>query len=238
MATTSHRMIDGSMLTVSSPDQNLGKPVSTFGWIHVGSLGESHPFMVQPPGYSYTLEQNMPPMPDGTDVGAVSEFTIKSGVLRVADVMIPTSYGVERHMTIGAWEGQQGCVWTSRSNSSVPEMIAMFDSLDFVSSTEGVYFLSDLDPAPRPPRCIKELTDFAVVTFAPLTQDAISKLPSDPGEIVAHGELYRVSDDMKALMLVTSSTVVTVDPLDRDEVVADEFASKVAELDAMWQAPQ
>jgi len=236
MNDATHLMIDGSHLVVSA-DLDLSSPVSTFGWVYVEALGRAHPFQIQPPGYTYNLEKNvLPLLPSSIEVGPINEFSMKGGILRIVEGTVKQQKGVNQ-ITVGAWEGETGCIWTSRTECAVAQMIGIFDSVDFMSSDDGVCFTSPIDPTLRAPRCIKEIPDFAVVTVTPLIDSEIKRLPGHRGARVNHGDLYRVRRGGASLMLVTASALAIVDPRDRSQFDEDALVDRTAEMEISWNSP-
>lgn len=232
MQSVSHAMIDGALLRMSAAG-DLGLPPDCFGRVRVPALNQAHRFEVHRAGFSYQMERQPPPLPNGTILGPVSEFSLRGGTLRTIQVDAPHPHGWMRHLTIGSWEGTNGCIWTSKDNSTVDEMVAIYESVEFVDSTNGVYFTSPIEPDFRGPSCLKEIRGDVLLEIWPLTPARINNLPAGDGTPVPGGALYRVSQESSALLLVTDSVQVAIEPLD-EKLSEAQYMAIVDSLRVDW----
>jgi len=233
-----HAMIDGSMLSLSAEVELVDLTVTPdcFGRVHVPVLNEVHRFEVHRPGFGHRMVAEPPPLPEGTTIGPVNEFSMKGGTLLAVEVAAPHPHGWMRHITVGSWEGTNGCIWTSRSHASIDEIVAIYDSVEFVDSAHGVYFTSPIEPDFRHPSCMKDIGSRALLVIRPLTRERQRQLPAEQGLATVGGALYRVNDTSPAFLLVTQTVHAVIDPLEPD--LSEEGLLDLARsLTIEWNAP-
>jgi hypothetical protein len=176
---------------------------------------QSHPFMIFPPGHSSVMEKAVRSGAKEVAILSVEEYRVKNGTLRVAEVRVPASTGGTRELTVGAWEGETGCLSTSLTGLVRDRLIAVFDSLEFSPRRGGLAIDSPVTPQPRAPEVVKEIPDLGILSVRPAIASELERVPKARGFTTDAGELFRVSKTGDALLLVTPTAVVTVTPLQR-----------------------
>lgn len=79
---------------------------------------------------------------------------------------------------------------------------------------------------PRPPELLQEVRELGVLAIRPAVAVELERIPRAAGHRTRHGELFRVSSDSRALLLLGKSSVVRFQPhadapLDRLSEVVD-----------------
>jgi hypothetical protein len=70
---------------------------------------------------------------------------------------------------------------------------------------------------PRPPQIIKEIPGLGVVSAQPAVASVLERVPRERGMVTNTGELFRVSTSSRALLFVSRSSVVDINPFERDD---------------------
>ena len=206
-----HLSIDGSVVRVDA-DADLGTGATATGWAVVPALSQAHPFTIYPPGHSTVVEEATRATRGDLRLQEPEEFSLKGGRLRVAEVDLPTATGGTRRLTVGAWEGERGCLTTSLIGSLRDRLVEVFDSLEFSERAEGLAIDSPVTSRPREPEVIKEIPGAGVLRMQPAISTVLDRIPRARGHAVGGGELFRVRSTSNAVTLVTESAVVTVKP--------------------------
>ncbi|MGH9150269.1 MAG: hypothetical protein ACRD0F_08005 [Acidimicrobiales bacterium] len=207
-----HLAIDGSLVSVEA-DADLSSDVTAAGWAMVPAMMRAHPFASFPAGHSSRLEDAVRSDRADVQVGPAEEYAMKGGTLRVAQVELPAATGGARVLTVGAWEGQYGCLTTSISRAHPASLVEVFDTLDFDESRRGLRIKSRVLPQPRPPEVLKEIPGVGLLNIRPATSTELEACPRARGALARHGELFRIRATSNALMFITATAVVRVDPL-------------------------
>jgi hypothetical protein len=93
----------------------------------------------------------------------------------------------------------------------------VFNSLEFSPRRGGLAIDSPVTPQPRAPQVVKEIPGFGVLTVRPAITSELERVPKSRGFATDFGELFRVRQASNALLLVTRSAVVGVNPAGRKE---------------------
>lgn len=208
-----HVAIDGSTVAIEA-DADLNTGATAAGWAIVPSLMRSHPFTIHPAGHSAIVERHVRASVPGLKLRMVEEVSLKDGRLRIVEVEIPTATGVPRRLTVGAWEGQTGCLSTSLVGHDKFRLVEVFDTLQFGRcGGRGLAIESPVVAQPRPPELIKEIPGLGVLSIRPALAAELERVPKASGLMTGHGELFRHRAQRAALLYVSPSAVVRVAPL-------------------------
>jgi hypothetical protein len=211
-----HLAIDGSVVSIDA-DADLEQTQATAtGWAVVPSLRKSHPFTIFPAGHSAVVEEAVGKIKE-IKIKKIDEYSTKGGKLRVAEVHIPAATGGTRRLTVGAWEGEIGCLTTSLVGDEANRLIEIFDTLDFSERHNGLAINSPVTARPREPEVIKEVPKVGVFSIKPAISSTLERVPRARGLPIAGGELFRMREASNAVMLVTESAVVSIKPLSDDD---------------------
>jgi hypothetical protein len=140
-------------------------------------------------------------------------YQLKNGTLRVAEIRLPTATGSTHQLTVGAWEGETGCLSTSLRGREPNRLVEVFDTLQFSPRRGGLSIDSPVMPQPRAPEVIKEIQALGILSARPAIAGELERVPKARGFSMESGELFRIRKNSNALMLVTRSAVVTVHPV-------------------------
>jgi hypothetical protein len=226
-----HLAIDGSIVMIEA-DGDLSTGATATGWVITPALMRAHPFATHPPGHSRVVEDAVRGNFSDVEILNVDEFSLKDGTLRVAEARIPTATGVERTLTVGAWEGEHGCLATSVRGSDRDGISEMFDSLRFSDRPQGVAVDAPVTVRPRPPEVAKEIPGVGVLAIRPASRSELERVPRQPGLRVRHGELFRIRQGRRAMLYVSPSVVATIDP--GEDVDEDRLTYTVEGLRITW----
>jgi len=222
--------IDGSVVSVEA-DADLATPVTCTGWAIAPSLMQAHPFTVYPPGFSKVMEDAVRTNFSEVEFLSDEEFSLKGGTLRVGEVEAPRDGGPQR-LTVGAWEGRNGCLTTSLSGGKRSRLVEVFDTLQFTDSERGVYVDSPVQTRPRPPEVIQEVPELGVLAIRPAVASELERVPRAEGRSTRHGEVFRVRSDSNALLFLGRASVVRIQPHTAD--ADDRLAEVVEGLRVEW----
>lgn len=206
-----HLSIDGSVVAIEA-DAELAAEATATGWAIVPSLMQAHPFAIYPSGHSTVVEETMRTSFPDLEVGQTEEFSLKGGRLRIAEVQLPTATGESRTLTVGAWEGERGCLTTSLVGSRRDRLVEVFDTLRFSERRRGLAIDSPVTPRPREPEVVKEIPEAGVLTVRPAIASTLERIPRSRGRTTEWGELFRIRAASNAVTLVTKSAVVDIQP--------------------------
>jgi hypothetical protein len=220
-----HLAIDGSIVSIEA-DADLSTNATATGWAIVPSLMKGHPFSISPAGHSARVEETVKSSFPTVQVTEMEDYSLKGGTLRVATVRLPTATGGPRDLTIGAWEGRDGCLVTSLVGTETERMVEVFDTLHFREYRRGLAIDSPVLPQPRAPEVIKEIPGLGVLGIRPAISSELERLPRSGGYASGNGVLFRIRASSNALVFVNNSTVARIDPLQR---VADRAMLAIAE---------
>ncbi|HEU4795280.1 MAG TPA: hypothetical protein VFT02_06595 [Pyrinomonadaceae bacterium] len=209
-----HMAIDGSIVSIEA-DADLSTQSTASGWAIVPSLMRAHPFVAYPPGHSDRVEKMVREnIPDVT-VRWTEDYSLKGGRLRVAEVTLPTATNGKRNITVGAWEGRRGCLTTSLTGSERDRVVEIFDTLKFSERAGGIGIDSPVTPRPREPEVLKEIPRLGVLNIRPAIASTLERVPRTKGRVTNHGELFRFRQSSNAMLFVSPSAVVRIDPLQK-----------------------
>jgi hypothetical protein len=211
-----HMAIDGSIVSIEA-DADVSTQSTAAGWAIVPSLMRAHPFVAYPPGHSETVEKMVSENFPEISVRWTEEYSVKGGRLRVAEVNLPTATGGKRNLTVGAWEGRRGCLTTSLTGSERDRLVEIFDTLQFSERDKGIAINSPVTPRPREPEVLKEIPGLGVLNIRPAIPSTLERVPRSKGRVTNHGELFRFRKSGDALLFVSPSAVVRIDPLQKAE---------------------
>lgn len=206
-----HLSIDGSVVSIEA-DAELAAGATATGWAIVPSLMQAHPFAIYPSGHSAAVEETVRASFPDLEMGPPEEFSLKGGRLRVAEVRLPTATGESRTVTVGAWEGERGCLTTSLVGSRRDHLVEVFDTLRFSERRGGLAIDSPVTPRPREPELIKEIPEAGVLSVRPAIASTLERIPRARGRVTEWGELFRIRAASNAVTLVTKSAVVDIQP--------------------------
>jgi hypothetical protein len=226
-----HLAIDGSVVSFEA-DADLTTQATATGWVIVPSLMRAHPFTIYPAGHSAVIEEAVRSYFPAFKILSVEEYSLKAGKLRVAEVKLPTATNGIRELSVGAWEGRSGCLSTSLVGLHRARLVEVFDSLQFNERSRGIAIQSPVTPRPREPMVIKEIPELGVLDVRPAIPSTLERIPKARGQMTAHGEFFRVRATSSALMYVTPSAVVRIDPLDKADTRA--MLAVAQELRVEW----
>jgi hypothetical protein len=148
---------------------------------------------------------------------STEEYHLKNGTLRLAEVRVPTATEGTRELTVGAWEGEAGCLSTSLPGRERNRLVEMFDNLQFSPRRGGLAIDSPVMAQPRAPEVIKEIPHVGILSVRPAVASELERVPKARGFVTDSGELFRLRQASDALLLVTRSTVVSINPVQRGE---------------------
>lgn len=228
-----HTAIDGSTVAIEA-DADLNTDATATGWAIVPSLMRAHPFTVQPAGHSTVVERHARSSVPGLKLRMVEEVSLKDGQLRIAEVEVPTATSVPRRLTVGAWEGQAGCLTTSLVGHDKFRLVEVFDTLQFGRcGSRGLAIASLVVARPRSPELIKEIPGLGVLSIRPALAAELERVPRASGLMTGRGELFRHRAQSPALVYVSPSAVVRVAPL-RDSCGGDDLLRIARSLRIEW----
>jgi hypothetical protein len=225
-----HLAIDGSVVSIDA-DADISTQATASGWAVVPSLRQAHPFTIYPPGHSAVVEKAVKKI-KAIDVGKPADYSTKGGELRVAEVQIPTATGGIRTLTVGAWEGEKGCLTTSLVGSQSDRLIEIFDTLNFSERSNGLAIDSPVVVRPREPEVVKEVPKVGILGIRPAIPSILERVPRAQGFPTVGGELFRVRAAGDAVMLVTESAVVSIKPT--SDVDTQDMMAAVENLRVEW----
>ena len=236
-----HMAIDGSIVSIEA-DADLSSQSTAAGWAIVPSLMRAHPFVAYPPGHSDRVEKMVRENFPDISVRWTEEYSVKGGRLRVAEITMPTATGSKRSVTVGAWEGRRGCLTTSLRGSEKDRLVEVFDTLRFSERAGGIAIDSPVTPRPREPEVLKEIPRLGVLNIRPAIASTLERVPRNKGRVTNHGELFRFRQSSNALLFVSPSAVVRIDPLQKEQGTQIAKPRKLsakesAELKASAQQP-
>lgn len=209
-----HLAIDGSVVSIEA-DADLSTQATTAGWAIVPSLMRAHPFAAYPAGHSDTVEKMVRDNFPEINVRWTEDYSVKGGRLRVAEVNMPTATNGRRSITVGAWEGRAGCLTTSMVGTERDRLVEAFDTLQFSERARGLVIDSPITPRPREPMVIKEIPRLGVLNIRPALRSSLESVPRAKGRVTSGGELFRFRKASNALLFVSPSAVVRIDPLQK-----------------------
>jgi hypothetical protein len=227
-----HLAIDGSAVSFEM-DADLGTSATATGWAIVPYLMRSYPLATHPPRHSHIVERAIRSTFPKVEVLSVEEFGLKGGTLRIGHVRVPVSTGGTRELIVGAWEGESGCLTTSLTGGTREDLIQVFDTLQFTPGRNGISVDSPVLATPRPPQVIKEVPRLGVVTVQPAVASVLDRVPRARGFATSAGELFRVNSTSRALLLVTRSTVVDINPFEKQD--PDQVLEAAGALRVDWR---
>jgi hypothetical protein len=173
----------------------------------------AHPFTVTPAGHSRAVEQAVQAVPEVVKILSNHEYRLKNGVLRVAEVRVPGIPGSTRELTVGAWDGEAGCLSTSLRGRDPNRLVEVFNSLAFGPRRGGLAVDSPVMAQPRAPEVLKEIPNVAVLAVRPAVASELERVPKARGFATDSGELFRLRKASDALLYVNRSVVATVNPI-------------------------
>jgi hypothetical protein len=225
-----HLSIDGSVVSVEA-QADLGTKATATGWAIVPALARAHPFTIYPPGHSNVVEKNVRTV-SPLNVQPTEDFSLKGGQLRIAEVEMPTATGRTRRLTVGAWEGRQGCLITSLVGSQRDRLIEVFDTISFSERPGGLAIDSPVTARPREPEVVKEIPGVGILSILPAIATVLETLPRARGRAAAGGELFRIRASSNAVTLVSGSAVVSIKPT--PEVDTQQMLAVAEDLRVEW----
>ena len=226
-----HLAIDGSVVAIEA-DADLRSNATATGWAIVPSLMRAQPFTISPPGHIAVVEENVRASVPTVNILSTEDFSLKGGRLRIAEVELPTSTNGTRNLTVGGWEGTTGCLITSMVGLERERLVEVFDTLRFSERRRGLAIDSPITPRPREPRVIKEIPELGVLNIAPAIASTLERIPKSRGRVTNNGEFFRFRETSNALMFVSNSAVVRIDP--RPEVNTQEMMAVAQDLRIEW----
>lgn len=226
-----HLAIDGSIVSIEA-DADVRTGATATGWAIVPSLMRTHPFTISPAGHSGVIEDAVRGGAGDVAIGDAADFSVKGGRLRIVEVTLPTATQGERTLTVGAWEGERGCLTTSLIGSQPERLVEVFDTLAFAERSRGLAIDSPVTARPREPEVITEVPELGVLCIQPAISSVLERIPRARGHRTSHGELFRIRATSNALTLVTSSAVTVIQPL--DEGSPDELMGLAESLQIEW----
>lgn len=158
-------------------------------------------------------------LPIGVAVSDIREVSMKDRRLVTAEVTMAQPLGMAPSVSRwAAWEGNSGCITTSRQDASHDELVALFAATPFheSQSAPGIVVDAPIDNALRPIRGAALVGGVAIVELQPRIPEVDALIPIGPGAVVDGGELYRTGRDAKSLLLVTETAVVFLRPFDEN----------------------
>jgi len=227
-----HLAIDGSVVSFEA-DSDLGAGATATGWVMTPSLMRSHPFATYPPKHSYIAERAIRSSFRDINVVGADEMGLKGGTLRVGQFRLSLATGGTRELVVGAWESDSGCMTTSLSGVTRETLIEAFDTLQFTAHRTGISIDSPVVATPRAPQVIKEIPGLGVVSAQPAVASVLDRVPRERGLVTNHGELFRINSSSRALLFVSRSSVVDINPFERDD--PDQALRTAANLRVEWR---
>ncbi len=226
-----HLALDGAVIGIEA-QADLSAGATATGWAIVPSLMRAHPFTICPAGHSQAFADHALSNFTAMNIVSTTDYSLKGGSLRVAEVEFPTATGGVRTLTIGAWEGRGGCLTTSLVGSAVDRLVEVFDTLRFRERARGLAIDSPITSRPRVPEVIKEVPGIGVLNIQPALPSVLERIPRTRGKATSHGELFRIRATSRALTYVSNSAVVNIDPFEETESPALMAAAQ--ELRIEW----
>jgi hypothetical protein len=208
--------IDGSVVSIDADADLDSTQATATGWAVVPALRQAHPFSIYPPGHTAVVEKAVKKI-KAIDVGKPANYSTKGGQLRVAEVRLPSATGGTRTLTVGAWEGETGCLTTSLVGSQRDRLVEVFDTLNFSERSNGLAIDSPVVARPREPLVAKEVPKVGILSIRPAVPSTLERVPRGRGFPTVGGELFRVRETSNAVMLVTESAVVSIKPVSDDD---------------------
>lgn len=233
-----HLAIDGSIVSIEADTDVSTTQATASGWAIVPSLMRAHPFVAYPPGHSERVERMVRENIPDVNVRWTEEYSLKGGRLRVAEIVLPTATGGKRNITVGAWEGRRGCLTTSLRGSERDRLVEVFDTLKFSERAKGVAIDSPITPRPREPEVFKEVPRLGVLNIRPAIASTLERVPRTKGRVTNHGELFRFRQSSNALLFVSPSAVVRIDPLQKAQAPPEKPRKLTPAESAEFKAPQ
>ena len=212
-----HLALDGSVVSIEA-DADLSTTTTATGWAVVPSLMRAHPFTLYPPGHIAVIENAVRSNAASLEILSIEEYALKNGKLRVGEVQQDAPTGGKRHLTIGAWEGSTGCLHTAMVGRHRERLVEVFDTLSFSESGRGLSVDSPVVARPRAPEVVKEIPEIGVLVIRPAIATELQQVPKSRGFAADHGELFRARSQGRGVLFVSTSTVVTVNPLPDSEM--------------------
>lgn len=209
-----HLAIDGSIVSIEA-DADVSTQATASGWAIVPSLMRAHPFVAYPPGHSDRVEKMVRENIPDVNVRWTEDYSLKGGRLRIAEVTLPTATSGKRNITVAAWEGRRGCLTTSLSGSERDRIVEVFDTLKFSERAKGIVINSPVTPRPREPEVFKEIPRLGVLNIRPAIASTLERVPRSKGRVTNNGELFRFGQTSNALLFVSPSAVVRINPLQK-----------------------
>lgn len=210
-----HLAIDGSTVAFEA-DADLSSRATAAGWAVVPALLQAHPFTATPAGHSRAIEEAVRAQAGQVEILEVQELSLKGGTLRVAEVRQPTATRGVRELTGAAWEGSTGCLITSINGRQARRMAEIYDTLPFRELRNGIAIDSQVLSTPRAPELIKEIPELGILSVRPALATELEAVPKALGFATDGGELFRLRESSHALLFVTRSTVVRINPTSRN----------------------
>jgi hypothetical protein len=227
-----HLAIDGSQVILeASADLETGATAT--GWAIVPSLLRTHPFTVYPAGHSKVIEENVTASFPEVKILSQEEYSLKGGQLRIAEIELPSATGGVRQLSVGAWEGRRGCLTTSFTGLHRDQLIEAFDTLQFSEREQGLAIDSPVTIQPRVPEVIKEIPGVAVLGIRPAIASELELIPRSGGLATESGELFRIRESSRALMIVNDTVIARVNPLPDAET--ERVLAVVENIHIEWQ---
>ena len=82
-------------------------------------------------------------------------------------------------------------------------------------SARGLAIDSPITPRPREPEIIKEIPELGVLSINPAIPSTLERIPKARGRVANHGEVFRIREASQALIFVSPSAVVRINPLEK-----------------------
>lgn len=178
-----HLAIDGASVTVEA-EADLSTGASATGWAVVPALMRAHPFATYPPGHSDIVEKVVRSSVPSVKILSREDYSTKGGTLHVGEIRVGTATGGGRWLTVGAWEGRNGCVVTSLVGLGLARLVEVFETLSFTERPEGIAVTSPIVARPRPPDVVKEVPGLGVLRIRPAIGSELERVPRDRKSVV------------------------------------------------------
>ncbi len=206
-----HLAVDGSVVAIEA-EADLNTRATAAGWAIVPSLMRAHPFTITPAGHSRAVEEAVRTRTESVRILSTKEFRVKNGTLRIAEVGVPGIPGGARELTVGAWEGDGGCLSSSLRGRETNRLAEVFDTLAFAPHQKGLAIDSPIMAQPRAPEVIKEIPNVGVLAVRPAVASELERVPRARGFATDSGELFRLRKGSNALLYLSRSAMATVNP--------------------------
>lgn len=226
-----HLAIDGALVSFEG-SANLSQRTTATGWAMVPSLLRIYPFTTYPAGHTRTAEESVRRQFPELRISQTQEYSLKNGWLRTATVELPAATGGTRTLTVGGWEGNNGCLSTSIVGDDGNRLIEMFDTLKFTDTPRGIAINSPVSVTPRAPQIVKEIPGVGILAVRPAIASELERVPRERGFQLPHAELFRTGSKGRTLLLVTRSAVSSVTLLTEGEPL-----NTVRDLRIEWKPP-